>query len=437
MLATHLGWFNTASTRTHVRFQFSTHNAAGANVAPSTAIDAADIRIYKAADGAAFSATQRSSANGITCTSPFDSLTGFHDVDIDLTDNTDAGFYAAGSFYSVVLAPNDETIDSQTITGVVLGYFEIGVNPVNVTQFGGTAGTFASGRPEVNTSHISGDSTAADNLELAFDDTAGAVPMLGVLDQGTAQSATATTLVLRAATPFGSDDACNGATLWAFGSDQGYWQARLITDYTTADDTATVSTWDVTPSGTITYKVFGTAPQTASGSGATAQEVWEYSDRQLTALDEGVTTIDLNGTTIGTATNVTTVNGLANNVITALSINADAFTAAKFAADVTTELQSGLATAAALDAVDNFLDTEIAAIKAVTDLLPDAGALTSLATQASVNTIDDFLDTEIAAIKAKTDSLTFTTAGLVDSNVQQINDVTITGDGQVGTEFGV
>lgn len=143
MLATHLGFYNTASTRTHVRFQFSTHNAAGANVAPSTAIDAADIRIYRATDGAAFSATQRSSANGITCTSPFDSLTGFHDVDIDLTDNTDASFYAAGSMYSVVLAPNDETIDSQVITGVVLAYFEIGVQPVNAAQVGGQTASAA------------------------------------------------------------------------------------------------------------------------------------------------------------------------------------------------------------------------------------------------------------------------------------------------------
>lgn len=37
--------------------------------------------------------------------------------------------------------------------------------------------------------------------------------------------------------------------------------------------------------------------------------------------------------------------------------------------------------------------------------------LTSLATQASVNTIDDFLDTEIAAIKTKTDFLPSATAG--------------------------
>ena len=73
--------------------------------------------------------------------------------------------------------------------------------------------------------------------------------------------------------------------------------------------------------------------------------------------------------------------------------------------------------------------------------------LTSLATQASVNTIDDFLDTEIAAIlaavdtevgaiKTKTDSLTFTVAGQVDANIQSVNDVTVTGNGQAGTEWG-
>jgi hypothetical protein len=55
------------------------------------------------------------------------------------------------------------------------------------------------------------------------------------------------------------------------------------------------------------------------------------------------------------------------------------------------------------------VDTEVAAIKAKTDLIPaDPATETTLATrasQASVNTIDDFLDTEIAAIKAKTDPL--------------------------------
>lgn len=74
-----------------------------------------------------------------------------------------------------------------------------------------------------------------------------------------------------------------------------------------------------------------------------------------------------------------------------------------------------LATQASVNTIDDFLDTEVAAIlaavdtevaaiKAVTDLLPNGGALTSLATQASVNTIDDFLDTEVAAILAAVDT---------------------------------
>jgi uncharacterized protein YjbJ (UPF0337 family) len=50
-------------------------------------------------------------------------------------------------------------------------------------------------------------------------------------------------------------------------------------------------------------------------------------------------------------------------------------------------------------------------------------AVSGLATQASVNTIDDFLDTEIAAIKAKTDQLTFTVANKVDATATADVDV--------------
>ena len=46
-----------------------------------------------------------------------------------------------------------------------------------------------------------------------------------------------------------------------------------------------------------------------------------------------------------------------------------------------------------------------------------ATTITSRASQASLDTVDDFLDTEVAAIKAKTDQLVFTTANRVDSSV--------------------
>lgn len=46
------------------------------------------------------------------------------------------------------------------------------------------------------------------------------------------------------------------------------------------------------------------------------------------------------------------------------------------------------------------------------------------------------LYSDVGAIKAKTDSLTFTVAGMTDANIQAVNDVTVTGNGQPGTEWG-
>lgn len=83
------------------------------------------------------------------------------------------------------------------------------------------------------------------------------------------------------------------------------------------------------------------------------------------------------------------VGAMAANVLTATAINADAITAAKLASDVTTELQSGLATAANLATVAGYLDTEVAAILAA-------------------------VDTEVAAIKAKTDNLPAAPAAVGD-----------------------
>ena len=62
---------------------------------------------------------------------------------------------------------------------------------------------------------------------------------------------------------------------------------------------------------------------------------------------------------------------------------------------------TALASAVNLATVAGYLDTEIAAIKAVTDALPDAGALTSLATAAALGTVDTVVD----AIKVTTDKV--------------------------------
>jgi hypothetical protein len=65
-----------------------------------------------------------------------------------------------------------------------------------------------------------------------------------------------------------------------------------------------------------------------------------------------------------------------------------------------------------------------------------AAIQSGLATAAALDTVDNFLDTEIAAIKAKTDQLTFSVANTLDANLTHVNEVSITGNGQTGTEWG-
>lgn len=62
--------------------------------------------------------------------------------------------------------------------------------------------------------------------------------------------------------------------------------------------------------------------------------------------------------------------------------------------------------------------------------------LGDLATATNLAVVAGYVDTEIAAIKAKTDSLTFTVAGVVDANIQRVNDVAVTGTGAPGDEWG-
>jgi hypothetical protein len=187
---------------------------------------------------------------------------------------------------------------------------------VNVQTWGGTA---ISTPPAVNATQISGDSTAADNLELAYDDTAGAVPWNGISDQGTAQSATATTVVLRAAAAF-ADSALIGSVIGVLGSTQGYWQFRYITANTLADDTVTVDTWTVTPSGTITYKIYAGPPELATLANVNVTQISGDSTAadNLEAILDGTGGTGLTLSTL-TTSGTTTLNALTVSNATTLS----------------------------------------------------------------------------------------------------------------------
>lgn len=116
-MSCYLGTFTTADT---VYIPFNTFNAAGASVT-ITGLAVTDIEVYK--DG---SATQRASDAGYALLDgdgiDFDGITGIHGFSIDLSDNTDAGFYGDGEFWVVVASI---TVDGQTVN-LVAATFSIG-----------------------------------------------------------------------------------------------------------------------------------------------------------------------------------------------------------------------------------------------------------------------------------------------------------------------
>ncbi len=101
---------------------------------------------------------------------------------------------------------------------------------------------------------------------------------------------------------------------------------------------------------------------------------------------------------------------LATGAITAAVIAQNAIDADALAADVATELQSGLATGAALSSVTAYVTPAISSI------------YSGMATATALASVDDFLDTEVssllgysAAIKAKTDVIPSSPAALGDA----------------------
>ena len=149
---------------TTIYIPFTTYaGSTGASVT-CTGLAVTDVEIYK--NG---STTQRASDAGIALLDTdgidFDLITGLHGFSIDLSDNTDAGFYAVGSWYWVVVSAI--TVDSQTVT-FLAAVFRIAPAEAIAghpkTDVGGWLGTApatpsVAGVPEVDVTHYAGSTT--------------------------------------------------------------------------------------------------------------------------------------------------------------------------------------------------------------------------------------------------------------------------------------
>lgn len=234
---------------------------------------------------------------------------------------------------------------------------------------------------------------------------------LQTVRSNTAQAGGATTITLDASAS-ATDDIYNNHIVYLTGG-TGAGQARFVTDYNGTTKVATVSTWTTNPDNTSTFALipFDAIP------GASAPTAAQVADAVWDEL--------LSGHAVsGSAGEALSAAGTAGDPwLTELPGAYGAGTAGKIIGDNLNATVSSRATQTSVDTIDDFLDTEIAAIKAKTDNLPadpaDASDIAASFTTVNgkLDTIDDFLDTEVAAIKAKTDSLTFTVAGVVDANV--------------------
>jgi len=246
------------------------------------------------------------------------------------------------------------------------------------------------GRMPSDVGSVSGDSAVADRLEALLDHTCGAYEEFGIARGGcAAQAATSTTIQLDASASFANDSVV-GMQVLACGSTQGYCQTRAITDYVSSTDTATVSDWNVTPSGTITYWLFGSAPIDAISANVVSIEgtdATDYLDTELQPVNDLLTYV-------GTPDDFGSGASLSDNLadIEAQTDDIGAAGAGLTAADNAVVALLGTPAGASLAA-------DVAAVESQTDDIGVAGAGLTAVDDATLTAIAALNDISIADIE--------------------------------------
>ena len=149
-MTAHFGDFDTTET-VYIPFNTFDSNDPSASVTATTLLNT-DCHVHK--DGAV---AQRTSSAGETLSLNFDSVTGNHLLALDLSDDTHAGFYAAGSTYQVRI--EGATVDGANINAWI-GSFSIG-RMLRPTTAGRTLDVLSTGEAGIDLDNTKGTLDAA------------------------------------------------------------------------------------------------------------------------------------------------------------------------------------------------------------------------------------------------------------------------------------
>lgn len=365
---------------TTVAIMFTTHAASGAVVAPSSGFEAADVKIYK--NG---SAAEKTSTNGLTMTSPFDSITGLHCLVIDTSvDTGDVGFWVAGAQYTVVLSP-DETVDGLAVAKVI-GTFGLALAPV-FARVGAPAGA-----------SVSADVAAVKAVLPA-------ALVAGRIDASVGAMAANVMTAAAAAADLTTELQSGLATAASIAALNNLSAAQVNAEVDTAIADAGLATAAnlATVAGYLDTEVAAILADTNE-----LQNDWANGGRLDLILDARASQ--------------TSVDDLPTNAELATALGS---------ADDAVLAQVALVKAKTDNLPDDPADQSLV-IAATDAVMSRLGAPAGASLSADIAAVK----TDAATVKSKTDSLTFTVAGKVDANITHVNETAVTGSGETGDEWG-
>lgn len=312
---------------------------------------------------------------------------------LDYTGSTKTVTLAAGATFTAAAGDNFSLMDLAPLqpatTGRTLVVESDGMAYADAREWlGGTIATpTTTGVPEVDVTHWLGTACATPTVagvpEVDITYIAGAAVSAGsddIVRSGTAQAGASGTITLDSGAS-STNDLYVGLTVSLTGGTGAGQGSRVITAYNGTTKVATVTpAWVTNPASDTTFTL------SSGGNGITlaslADAVWDElrSGHTTTGtFGQGVASVQGNivGSVAGVADDAITASSFVPGAITATALAADCITAAKIAdgaidaatfaadaitasalaADAVTEIQSGLATAAALATVDTVVDS--------------------------------------------------------------------------------